>query len=213
MPAAALTARCWSRATPQSRRSGSSRSPGRCAWRARPSRSSKQDAASWSSSEPAACAFRYHITAPISRPKQRCGLPRFNCAASCASAGSPSPMSIPGLVASEFHQAMGIERTSRVRAASPERVAQAILGGIARRRAVVNAVPWQTAGAVLGEWFGTITDSVVISRFTPKRAANNERLRSSPNGRAGTVRAGACDKRRIALRKSVGAGSAANGTR
>jgi short-subunit dehydrogenase len=89
----------------------------------------------------------------------------------------------PGLVASEFHQAMGIERTSRVRAASPERVAQAILGGIARRRAVVNAVPWQTAGAVLGEWFGTIADSVVISRFTPKLAANSERLRVEPERR------------------------------
>ena len=86
----------------------------------------------------------------------------------------------PGLVASEFHHAMGIERTSNVRAASPERVARAILRGIARRRAVVNAVPWQTAGAVLGEWFGTVTDSVVISRFTPKRAAINERAQGDP---------------------------------
>ncbi len=90
----------------------------------------------------------------------------------------------PGLVASEFHSAMGIERTSSVRAASPERVARAILRGIARRRAVVNAVPWQTAGAVLGEWFGTIADSVVISRFTPKRAAIDEPAPGEPERRA-----------------------------
>ncbi len=177
MPAEAPTARCWSRATPQSRRSGSSRLPVRCVWRALPSRSSKQDAASWSSSEPAACACRYHTTAPISRPKRRCGLPRFNCAASCAHAESPSPTSIRDWSPANFTIAMGIERTASVRAASPEHVARAILRGIARRRAVVNAVPWQTAGAVLGEWFGTITDSVVISRFTPKRAAANERAR------------------------------------
>jgi short-subunit dehydrogenase len=88
----------------------------------------------------------------------------------------------PGLVATEFHLAMGIERTSSVRAASPERVAQAILGGITRRRAVVNAVPWQTAGALLGEWFGTITDSIVVSRFTPKRAAISEPAQAEPEG-------------------------------
>ena len=86
----------------------------------------------------------------------------------------------PGLVASGFHSAMGIELTPSVRAVSPEHVARAILRGIARRHAVVNAVPWQTAGAVLGEWFGTITDSIVISRFTPKRAAIIERPKVEP---------------------------------
>jgi short-subunit dehydrogenase len=77
----------------------------------------------------------------------------------------------PGLVASEFHEVMGIERGGRVSAASPERVARAILRGIARRSAVVNAVPWQTAGAVLGEWFGTLADPFIISRLSPKKAA------------------------------------------
>jgi short-subunit dehydrogenase len=77
----------------------------------------------------------------------------------------------PGLVASEFHEAMGIERGAKVSAASPERVARAILRGIARRSAVVNAVPWQTAGAVLGEWFGTLADPFIISRLSPKKAA------------------------------------------
>ncbi|MGC1381131.1 MAG: SDR family NAD(P)-dependent oxidoreductase, partial [Candidatus Baltobacteraceae bacterium] len=80
----------------------------------------------------------------------------------------------PGLVATEFHVAMGIERAKQVRAASPERVARAILRGIAGRRAVVNAVPWQTAGAILGEWAGTLIDPIVISTFTPKQARHPE---------------------------------------
>jgi short-subunit dehydrogenase len=77
----------------------------------------------------------------------------------------------PGLVATEFHKAMGIERANDVPAASPERVARAILRGIARRSAVVNAVPLHTTGAVLGEWFGTLADSFIISRLTPRKAA------------------------------------------
>jgi short-subunit dehydrogenase len=77
----------------------------------------------------------------------------------------------PGLVATEFHEAMGIERASDVSAASPERVARAILRGIARRSAVVHAVPWQTAGVVLGEWFATLADPFIISRLSPRKAA------------------------------------------
>ncbi len=72
----------------------------------------------------------------------------------------------PGLVASEFHTAMGIERASEVPATSPQRVARAILRGIARRRGVVNAVPWQTAGTALGEWLGTLSDPIIVSRFS-----------------------------------------------
>ncbi len=74
----------------------------------------------------------------------------------------------PGLVATEFHLAMGIERANDVPAAAPERVANAILRGIAHRSAVVNAVPWQTAGAIAGEWAATLADPYVISRLTPK---------------------------------------------
>jgi len=77
----------------------------------------------------------------------------------------------PGLVATEFHKAMGIERASDVPAASPERVARAILRGIARRSAVVNAVPLHTAAAALGEWSGTLADPFIISRLTPRKAA------------------------------------------
>ena len=74
----------------------------------------------------------------------------------------------PGLVATEFHVAMGVERANDVPAAAPERVARAILRGIAHRSAVVNAVPWQTAGAIAGEWAATLADPYVISRLTPK---------------------------------------------
>jgi short-subunit dehydrogenase len=77
----------------------------------------------------------------------------------------------PGLVASEFHVATGTRRSNEVPAASPERIARAILGGIRRRSAVVNAVPWQTAGTVLGEWFGTLADSLIISRFSARGTA------------------------------------------
>jgi short-subunit dehydrogenase len=77
----------------------------------------------------------------------------------------------PGLVATEFHKAMGIQRANDVRAASPERVARAIVRGIARRSAVVNAVPLHTAGATLGEWFGTVADPFIISRLAPQKAA------------------------------------------
>jgi short-subunit dehydrogenase len=80
----------------------------------------------------------------------------------------------PGLVATEFHKAMGIERANDVRAASPERVARAIVRGIARRSAVVNAVPLHTAGAVLGEWFATLADAFIISRLSPQKAAETQ---------------------------------------
>jgi short-subunit dehydrogenase len=75
----------------------------------------------------------------------------------------------PGLVATEFHSTIGIERATQVPAASPERVARAILRGIDRRSAVVHAVPWQSAGTVLGESLGTLVDPIIVGTFTPKR--------------------------------------------
>ncbi|MGA8576929.1 MAG: hypothetical protein WB609_14750, partial [Candidatus Cybelea sp.] len=51
-----------------------------------------------------------------------------------------------------------------------------ILRGIARRRAVVNAVPWQTAFAALGEFSGTLADSVIVRRFTVRKTAQPEPL-------------------------------------
>lgn len=80
----------------------------------------------------------------------------------------------PGLVATEFHSTIGIARAKGISPASPQRVARAILRGIRRRSAVVNAVPWQTAGTVLGEWFGTFADPIVVAGFSPHRVPGTE---------------------------------------
>jgi 3-oxoacyl-[acyl-carrier protein] reductase len=77
----------------------------------------------------------------------------------------------PGLVATEFHSSIGIERAKQVPPASPERVARAILRGIDRRSAVVHAVPWQSAGTVLGESLGALADRIIVGAFTPKRTS------------------------------------------
>ncbi|MGB7015492.1 MAG: SDR family NAD(P)-dependent oxidoreductase, partial [Candidatus Cybelea sp.] len=77
----------------------------------------------------------------------------------------------PGLVDTEFHTSIGLARSKEVHAADPQRVAQRILRGIARRAAVVNGTPWQTAGTVLGEWFGTLADPVIVSRFSARRSS------------------------------------------
>ncbi|HEY1654733.1 MAG TPA: SDR family NAD(P)-dependent oxidoreductase [Candidatus Tumulicola sp.] len=74
----------------------------------------------------------------------------------------------PGVVATEFHGAMGTHRPSRIKAVSPERVARAILRGIGRRKSAVNAVPWQTAGTIAGEWLATLADPA-IARMRPER--------------------------------------------
>lgn len=74
----------------------------------------------------------------------------------------------PGVVATEFHSRLGVSRPPG-RIAEADRVARAMLRGIARRRAVINAVPWQTAFATLGEWSGTLADPVVVGRFTTPR--------------------------------------------
>ncbi|MBV8198077.1 MAG: SDR family NAD(P)-dependent oxidoreductase, partial [Candidatus Eremiobacteraeota bacterium] len=54
----------------------------------------------------------------------------------------------PGLVATEFHSAIGIHRPLGLRPNTPDRIARAILLGIARRRAVVNATPLQSLGTI-----------------------------------------------------------------
>jgi short-subunit dehydrogenase len=74
----------------------------------------------------------------------------------------------PGVVATEFHGAIGIERT--VMPAPPERVAHKILNAMTRRPAVVNAVPWQTVFSALAEWSGTLADPIV-ARFGGVRTA------------------------------------------
>jgi uncharacterized protein len=78
----------------------------------------------------------------------------------------------PGLVLTEFHQAAGIERSGHVQAIAPERVARAILRGIARRSAIVNAVPWQAAGAVVGDLVGALADPTA-SRLAARPASGH----------------------------------------
>ena len=76
----------------------------------------------------------------------------------------------PGIVATEFHGSASIERPRAMRAVPAERVAAAMLRGIRRRSATVNAVAWQTAGTIAGEMLGTLVDPV-IERMRMRRVA------------------------------------------
>lgn len=87
----------------------------------------------------------------------------------------------PGLVATEFHDAAGVERDSRVKASSPESVARTILRGIKRRRPTINAVWWQSAGTALGEFAGTLADRTV-STFTPRPTSSSVTPSAAPEG-------------------------------
>jgi short-subunit dehydrogenase len=78
----------------------------------------------------------------------------------------------PGLVVTEFHQAAGIERAGHVAAIAPERVARAILHGVARRAATVSGSPLQTAGTILGDLVGALADPVT-SRLAAKPVATS----------------------------------------
>ncbi|HTU69486.1 MAG TPA: SDR family NAD(P)-dependent oxidoreductase [Candidatus Baltobacteraceae bacterium] len=72
----------------------------------------------------------------------------------------------PGVVDTEFSRASGMHERPAWWHATPERVAAAILGGIERRAARVNAVPWQTAATVLGEWLPALADRAMVSLVT-----------------------------------------------
>jgi short-subunit dehydrogenase len=76
----------------------------------------------------------------------------------------------PGVVASEWHAASGMQRNRLVPVASPQRVARAILRGVERRAAVVNAQPLQALGSVFGEWTGALGDALLVSRLSAKRS-------------------------------------------
>lgn len=92
----------------------------------------------------------------------------------------------PGVVATEFHRSLDVERP-RGLLVSPERVARAILRGIARRSAVVNAVPWQTAFAALGEGAGTLADPIVVGGYAVRRMARTEQSARAPTPREGAA--------------------------
>lgn len=76
----------------------------------------------------------------------------------------------PGLVATEFHEAIGIERSKEVPPAPPERVAASILRSIERRASTAHGTPWQTFGTMIGEWAATLADPTVIA-MAPKTPA------------------------------------------
>jgi short-subunit dehydrogenase len=64
----------------------------------------------------------------------------------------------PGAVASEFMTRAGFAGPPRLIAAQPFDVAARIFAAVTKRRAVVNAVPWQTALVALAEAFPNVTD-------------------------------------------------------
>jgi short-subunit dehydrogenase len=75
----------------------------------------------------------------------------------------------PGVVDTEFSRASGMEERTAAWHAQPDAVAGAILRGIERRASRVNAVPWQTAATVIGEWLPGIADRAMASFVTPPK--------------------------------------------
>ena len=77
----------------------------------------------------------------------------------------------PGVVDTEFSLASGMKPNAAAWHAKPDDVAKAILGGIERRASRVNAVWWQTAGTVAGEWFPALADMAMAQLVTPPAAS------------------------------------------
>lgn len=95
----------------------------------------------------------------------------------------------PGAVDTEFSEAAGMDRNAGTgMLAKPDAVAGRILHGVMRRAARVNAVPWQTAGVILGEWFPgladaamkRIVDSPATTEVVTLRSERSERLEGPP---------------------------------
>jgi short-subunit dehydrogenase len=76
----------------------------------------------------------------------------------------------PGVVDTEFSLASGMTPSPASWHATPEIVANAVLRGIERRASRVNAVWWQTAGTVAGEWFPALADAAMAQLVTPPAA-------------------------------------------
>jgi short-subunit dehydrogenase len=73
----------------------------------------------------------------------------------------------PGVVDTEFSRASGMEERPAFWHGKPDTVAAAILRGIERRAKRVNAIGWQTAMTVVGEWFPHIADRMIGGFVTP----------------------------------------------
>jgi short-subunit dehydrogenase len=68
----------------------------------------------------------------------------------------------PGAVDTEFSEAAGMERRAPSNLlAAADAVAARIVRSMRTRAARVNAVPWQTAGVVMGEWFPALADRAI----------------------------------------------------
>ncbi len=79
----------------------------------------------------------------------------------------------PGVVDTEFSVASGMVPQPARWHATPDHVARRILAGIERRAARVNAVAWQTAFTVLGEWFPALADATMANLVTPPAPATS----------------------------------------
>ena len=96
----------------------------------------------------------------------------------------------PGVVDTNFSAAAGLEPQPAAWHGTPDAVARRILAGIERRAARVNAIPWQTAATVLGEWFPGIADAAMRTVVNTERAPNvpepqqNERVENDDAGEA-----------------------------
>ncbi len=96
----------------------------------------------------------------------------------------------PGAVDTEFSEAAGMDRNAITgMLAKADIVAQRILHGIMRRAARVNAVPWQTAGVILGEWFPGLADAAMKRIVDSPAATQVEREQITPLGNASEVSA------------------------
>ncbi len=67
----------------------------------------------------------------------------------------------PGVVDTGFSRAAGIEPHPALWHGRPDRVASRILAGIEKRAARVNAIPWQTAATIVGEWLPGLADAAM----------------------------------------------------
>jgi 3-oxoacyl-[acyl-carrier protein] reductase len=96
----------------------------------------------------------------------------------------------PGVVDTEFSHASGMREQVASWHAKPEGVATAILRGIERRAARVNAVPWQTAGTVLGEWLPALADAAMASLVTPPAPSPTPEPEPTPQAEPATTPVG-----------------------
>ena len=140
-----------------------------CGSRARRSRSSKRRAVSWSSSVPGARAIPLPNYGAYAPAKAAIRAAAIQLRRELRTRGIAVTYVDPGFVATEFHSSY----RHRARAADSRRIAGSRRARDSARhrhgaRAVVNGVPWQTAGSALGEWLGTLADPLVVARFTPR---------------------------------------------